>query len=309
LTYSIVAVTWESAGDLKRLVASMNEHLAGEPELIVIDNASADAPEDAARLWRGPTRFARLDRNTGFGAASNAGVERASEEAVVILNPDTELLDSSLGELASVALQRRALAGPRLLEADGSVQPSASGPAGGPWPWLGAVVPGALQPPAIRARTEPWRLERTTPVAWLSGACFAGPREILRELGPFDPAIHLYAEDMDLGIRAAAAGIPSLFCPEVCRLVHRGRGSTSTRWPDGPAQAMELNRRAVLRRAVGPRRERSAWLAHRLNLRLRLIAKRALGREAGWEDSLLSAAKEARQVPLLPPAPGSRAPR
>jgi N-acetylglucosaminyl-diphospho-decaprenol L-rhamnosyltransferase len=306
--YSIVVVTWQSAGDLRRLVASMNEHLAEVPELVVIDNASSDDPEAEAGAWRGPSIFARLDRNVGFGAGSNAGVERASGECVVMLNPDTELVDASLGELASLALERWALAGPRLLEPDGSVQPSASGPAGGLWQWLGALIPGALQPAAMRARTEPWRLERTIPVAWLSGACIAAPREILLELGPFDPAIHLYAEDMDLGLRAGAAGVPSLFCPGVSRLVHHGRGSTARRWPQGAAREMELNRRAVLRRAHGPRRERSAWLAHRLNLRLRVAAKRALGRDAAWEAALLSAARQARTPPSLAAPPG-QAPR
>jgi N-acetylglucosaminyl-diphospho-decaprenol L-rhamnosyltransferase len=300
VTYSIVVVTWESAGHLGRLVSSMNHHLAGEPELVVIDNASGDDPETESVAWRGPRRFVRLDRNAGFGAAANAGVELSSREAVVLLNPDTELLDDSLGELARLALERGALAGPRLLEADRSVQPSASGPAGGVSQWLGALLPGALQPPPLRARTEPWRLERTTRVSWLSGACLAGPREVLLELGPFDPAIHLYAEDMDLGLRAGAAGVPSFFCPGICRLVHHGRGSTSRRWPQGPAREMELNRRAVLRRAYGPRRERSAWLAHRLNLRLRVTAKRALGRDAGWEAALLSAARQARAVRSLP---------
>jgi N-acetylglucosaminyl-diphospho-decaprenol L-rhamnosyltransferase len=306
--YSIVVVTWESAEHLRRLIASMNEQLDGEPELVVIDNASSDDPEAEVGAWRGPNSFVRLDRNSGFGAASNIGVGRAAGEAVVLLNPDTEFLDSSLGALVELALERRALAGPRLLESDGSVQPSASGPAGGLWQWLGAVIPGALQPPPMRARTEPWRLDRTTAVSWLSAACIAGPREALLELGPFDPAIHLYAEDMDLGLRAGAAGVRSLFCPDVCRVVHHGRGSTARRWPRGPAREMERNRRAVLRRALGARRERSAWRAHRLNLRLRLATKRALRRDAAWEAELLSAAREARSAPSLGAPPG-QAPR
>jgi N-acetylglucosaminyl-diphospho-decaprenol L-rhamnosyltransferase len=301
VTWSIVVVTWECAGQLRRLVDSMNEHLEGHPELIVVDNASSDDPEAEAHRWRGPTRFLCLDANAGFGKANNVGVGEARGDAVVMLNPDTELLEGGLGALAEFSLRRRALAGPRLLEADGSrPQPSASGSIVGVWPWLGALVPGALQPGVMRARTEPWRLESTTAVTWLSGACVAGPADALRELGPFDAGIHLYSEDIDLGLRAAAAGLPSYFCPELARVVHHGLGSTSQRWPQGPAEAMEANRRAVVRRAYGSRRERRASLARRLNLRLRLVAKRALGREASWEAAVLRGARAARSVPELP---------
>src|SRR5688500_9215473 len=119
-TYSIVVVTWQSAGHLARLVESMNRHLADDPELIVVDNASDDDPEAAASAWRGPLRFTRLGANAGFGTAANAGVGEASGDAVVILNPDTELLDPRLGDLASFALRERALAGPRVRNADGT---------------------------------------------------------------------------------------------------------------------------------------------------------------------------------------------
>jgi len=290
---SIVVVTWRSARDLERLIGSMTEHLGHGTELIVVDNASGDDVAARASAWPGPRRFIPLDSNLGFGAAANCGIEAAEGEATVLLNPDTELVDRSLPELARYALERRALAGPRVLEPDGSPQPSASGPPVGAWPWLGAVVPGAVQPSWLLARTEPWRLERTVRVAWLAGSCVAAPRDVLLSLGPFDRAIHLYGEDMDLGLRAARSGVPSLFCPEVARVIHRGRGSTSQRLPDGPWELIARNRRAVLGRAFGARRERAAQGAHLLNLALRAAAKRALGRDASRDRAAFRAAIKA----------------
>jgi GT2 family glycosyltransferase len=111
-------------------------------ELIVVDNASSDDPSEAVRAWRGERRLIALERNVGFGAAANAGVEAARHEGVVLLNPDTVLLDPSLGGLVELALSRGVLAGPRLLNPDRSPQPSASGPPVGIWPWMSAVVPG-----------------------------------------------------------------------------------------------------------------------------------------------------------------------
>jgi N-acetylglucosaminyl-diphospho-decaprenol L-rhamnosyltransferase len=298
MTHSVVVVTWECADHLRALVASMNAHLGADRELVVVDNDSSDDPQRAAAEWKGPGRFIAMDRNVGFGGASNAGVEAAAHEAVVLLNPDTALLDAGLDELARIAVARRALAGPRLLNPDQTVQPSASGPPDGIWPWVGAIVPGAVQPDPIRARTEPWRLDRATRVAWLTGACIAGPREVLRSLGPFDPAIHMYAEDMDLGLRAERAGVESWFCPDACRVVHHGGASAAVMFERGSEDAVAANRRAVLRRAHGPRRERAAWLAQRLNLRLRVAAKRVLGREAARDRAALAATRAARPTRL-----------
>jgi N-acetylglucosaminyl-diphospho-decaprenol L-rhamnosyltransferase len=294
MTHSVVVVTWECADHLRALVASMNAHLGTDRELVVVDNDSSDDPGRAAAEWKGEHKFIEMERNAGFGAASNAGVEAAAHETVVLLNPDTELLDSGLDALARAAATRRALAGPRLLNPDRTVQPSASGPPDGIWPWIGAVVPGTVQPGPLKARTEPWRLDRSSRVAWLTGACIAGPREVLRSLGPFDPAIHMYAEDMDLGLRAERAGVESWFCPDTCRVVHRGGASATVMFEGGNEDAVATNRRSVLLRAHGPRRERAAWLAQRLNLRLRVVAKRALGRDAGRERAALAATRAAR---------------
>ncbi len=299
--FSIVVVTWQSAGHLAALVESMNRRLDGDPELIVVDNASDDDPQSAARAWRGPASVVRLEANAGYGGAANVGVARAGSDAVVMLNPDTELLDSGLGELAAFALERDALVGPRLRNPDGSVQPSASGAPVGAWPWIGALVPGSLAPPALRAWTEPWRLDAPVRVAWLTGACVAGPRSALLELGPFDPAIEMFGEDLDLGLRAARVGVQSWFCPTCCELLHHGGASAALRYAAGPEAVVALTRRAVLRRAYGPARERRAWLAQRLNLRLRLIAKRALGRDASRERDALDAALSAARPPELPP--------
>jgi N-acetylglucosaminyl-diphospho-decaprenol L-rhamnosyltransferase len=311
LPYSIVVVTWQCADALGLLVDSMNRWLVSIPELVVVDNASDDDPEREARRWRGEVRFHRNDENQGFGAATNTGIALTGRDAVVLLNPDTTLLDDGLAELAAEAVRLGGLAGPRLLDADGSVQPSASGPPAGFWPWAAALWPGAVAPSSVQARIAPWRLESRTRVTWLTAACLAAPRDVLVALGPFDPAIHLYAEDIDLGLRAERAGIPCWFCPEVCRVVHSGNVSSGRRFPDAGLRIGARNRRAVLRRAYGPRRERGARLAGLVNLSVRVAAKRALRRDAAWEAACLRALRDSERVPDLPPFreadPGARA--
>jgi len=281
----------------------MNLHLDGRQQLVVVDNASSDAVEEAANAWRGATTFIRLDENLGFGAANNVGVKHARGEAVVLLNPDTELVDSSLDELAASALQLNALVGPRVLFPDSSIQASASGPEVGIWPWIRAVLPGAWTPRAIVRNTEPYRLEERVQVAWLTGACIAAPRAILERLGPFDPGIHLYGEDLELGLRARRRGIASYFCPEVSRVIHYGGGSSSLVYGSGEGWRPDgtMRWRGVLRRTYGPRSERLGWWALMLNLALRNVAKALLRKDTKRDRSALAAAWRARRFSELPP--------
>jgi len=311
MPYSIVVVSFNCERHLAALVDSMNAHLDGSQELIVIDNASTEPPEATTARWKGEHRFLALDSNRGFAAANNAGVELAATEATVLLNPDTELLDAGLDRLAASALQLAGLVGPRVLNTDGSVQPSASGPEVGAWPWVRALLPAAAQPGAIRARTEPYRLEHRLRVAWLTGACIAGPTATLARLGPFDPAFHMFGEDIDLGLRATTAGVPVWFDPGACAIVHHGQGSSTSVYGsrEGWRPTGTLNWRAALRRAYGPRRERRAWLALRANLRLRLVAKRLLGRATDRDRAAVEAVESARPVPTLPTSASGRAPR
>jgi GT2 family glycosyltransferase len=282
----------------------MNAHLHGEQELIVVDNGSGDDPEAAARDWKGRLRFHQLGENAGFGAASNAGVGLASEPVTVLLNPDTELLDDGLDRLGSVAAQLGGLVGPRVVNPDRTVQASASGPEVGLWPWVRALVPGTIQPGAMLARTEPYRLERRARVVWLTGSCIAAPTEVLRRLGPFDAALHMYGEDVDLGLRAAAAGVASWFDPAACSVVHHGQASSRLVYGsrEGWRDAGTLNWRAALRRTYGPARERRAWWALRLNLRLRLLVKTLLRRADDRDRAAVRAVKSATPAPDLPPA-------
>ena len=280
MDYSIVVVTWECAAALRALVDSLERHLPRPPRLVVVDNASSDDPGAAARAWSGPLDFVALQENLGFGAAVNVGVGRAATEAVVLLNPDCELVDASLGDLAAEALRRGAIVGPRLLEPEGSRQPSAEGPPTGVWPWVGALVPGALAPAPLVARTEPWRLERPVRVSWLTGACLAVPRSVLLAL-PFDADVPLYGEDMDLGLRAARAGVASWFCPDVARVRHHGGVSTARRLDDEARVALKARRRReVVRQTYGARAEARARRALRLRFALRVAAQRLLGRDA-----------------------------
>jgi len=290
-TFSIVVVTWNSAADLGPLLASLAEQLPGGYETVIVDNASEDATIEVAEAWDGPKQVFRLEENRGFGAASNAGVRAARHEVVVLLNPDTLLVDGSLAALAARAAATRAMWGPELLNEDRSRQPSASPP---PASWevgLDALVPAVLLPPPLRFRCEPWRSRETREVGWLTGACIAARRDVLLELGPFEEALDLFAEDLDLGLRARGLGVRSFFAPDLARVVHLGGRSARQRFADDGATPRIHTRREVVRRRLGPRRELYDYGAQLVFNGTRFLAKRALCRPVERERRWFSAAR------------------
>ena len=263
----------------------MNHHLDGEQELIVVDNASDRSPGEAARGVEGRRPVRRAGRERRLRRRLERRRRRGRRaRSTVLLNPDTELLDDGLDRLAADgARARRRSSGPRVLNADGSIQPSASGARGRRLALGAGAGPGGA---AARRRSgrapSPTGSSAGCEVTWLTGACIAAPdRRCCARLGPFDPALHMFGEDVDLGLRAARRrrrARASTRAPAGSSTTARARRRSSTARARAGARPATLNWRAAVRRAYGPRREWLGWRALRFNLRLRLVAKTLLGR-------------------------------
>lgn len=255
IPFSIVVVTWNSAPELPGLIASIDEHLDAEHELLFVDNASTDDTLALIRELAPRSTVLALDRNTDFSGGNNVGVRAARHEAVVMLNADTLLVDGSLPALAALASQTRALCAPRLLNPDGSPQRNAHAPVAGWEELLTALWPTFAMPRGLAARCDPWRVDHRTDAGWVSAACLAAPRDLLIELGPFDEEFPFHGDDIDLAIRARKAGVRSIFAPDVCRIIHFGNRAVERRWDDRGVQS------AVRWRARVARRNYPAWRA------------------------------------------------
>ena len=289
--FTAVIVLHDSEAELAALLPSLAVHLPEPPQLVVVDTGSRDGGPELAR--RHGAELVELADNPGFGAASNAGVGRARHDVTVLLNPDTELIDDSVHELARLARTHpHALHAPRLLERDGSVQRSAHPLPGTAGALLPALVHPPLLPRALRERAEPFRAERGRTVGWAIAACLAARTETLRRLGPFDPAVHLFAEDMELGLRARAAGIPTVLHPQL-RLRHAG-GHAVLRGGE-PYAALARRRREALERTLGPRARARDDLAQALTFATRIAARTAVRRDASRERAQLGALLAARR--------------
>jgi N-acetylglucosaminyl-diphospho-decaprenol L-rhamnosyltransferase len=291
LSFSIVIVTWNSADELAALLTSLAAHLDTDYEIIVVDNSSSDDSVAIAESWQGRRSVIRLNTNVGFGAANNVGVRMAQAPVVVMLNPDTLVLDASISRLVQLAAKTGALCGPELRTQRGARQPSAAPLPGGWETAVVAIAPAAALPRSIRYRCEPWRSPQTLEAGWLNGACIASRRDVLLTLGPFDERLHLYSEDMDLGLRARAAGVPSVFAPDVASVVHLGDRSSGRRFADAGLALSIRNRRRVVRWRRGAARERYDFAGQCVYHVLRYGVKRLLRRDFTRERQWLTAVR------------------
>jgi GT2 family glycosyltransferase len=288
--FTVVVALHDSAEDLRRLLASIDRHLRRDDvHVVCVDSGSSDDGPELACDWG--AELVVLDGNPGFGAANNAGVACARTPVTVLLNPDVELLDDGLARLAAPAARRDALLAPRLLEPDGRVQRSAHPVPGRPEALIAAAVPPRLLPRPLRERLEPYRADAPRRVGWAIAAALAAPTAVLRRLGPFDPSAFLVYEDMDLGLRAAAAGVPTELHPGIA-LLHRGAHSTEPHYGGEPFDVLARRRREVIEANLGSRALRRDDAAQALTFALRAAVKR----DGRRERAQLAALRRARST-------------
>jgi GT2 family glycosyltransferase len=285
--FSILVVSWNSAGELSDLLASIDEHLEAEYEVILVDNHSSDDSVAVFEATAGPNRqLVQLERNRGFGIANNIGVRTAKHELVVMLNPDCLLLDNSLVELVALAAETGALCGPRLLNEDLSPQASAFPPIASWQNGVAALWPGPFMPRAVRRRCDPWRVDEQLEVGWITAACMAAQRDPLVSLGPFDERLPQYGEDTDLCVRAAKQGVARIFAPDVARVVHRGSRSAVQGFSSDARSRRQVEARHWIAREHFGRLRAAYDAAVHLTLHLTRFAVKLVARRDNTQDRL-----------------------
>lgn len=231
---AVVVVTHRSVDVIDACLAG----LAG-CRVIVIDNGSDDGTAERLRAWPEVETHLNAD-NVGFATAINQAFALVPDSHVLVLNPDVEC---TVGDIQALAgeLERVPDAGivaPRLLDPDGSVQHSAR-----TFPTLasclarrsllGRTAPGLR---ILERHLAPTSSPLPAPVDWVLGAAMLIRRECIAEVGGFDEAFFLYAEDVDYCTRAWRHGWSVVYSPGVEMRHGYARSSRAT---------LDLRRRAV----------------------------------------------------------------
>ncbi len=289
---ALVTVTYDSAEVLGALLGSARRFLPGV-RVVVVDCGSKDESVEIARGCPDFVEVIALGENVGFGRGCNRGLAEVGEPVTALVNPDVELVDDSLLELVAEASRNDRLLAPLVISSDGSRQDSVHPVPTSAAELVRAVVPPAAVPGRLGEWLAPWRASEPRRVGWAVGAALVARTETLRQLGPFDERIFLYAEDLDLGLRAAEQGVESWFWP-AARVLHHRAHATDPAFGGEPFSLLARARHDVIARRLGSRRARLDDAVQALTFASRGALKRILGRDADRERRQLDAV---RRVP------------
>ena len=229
-----VIVVNHNAGEL--LLECVSVAIAQAAEVIVVDNRSTDASmaQLAANNPDNPAiRLVYSTQNLGFAAGCNLGIEAATHDRMLFINPDTVLGQHSLRRLLEVLDGDTSvgMVGGLLTNLDGSEQ--GGGRRAVPTPWRSFVRAFGLSRlsgwwPKVffdfhlhqqPLPTEPIEVEA------ISGALMLISRVALVDVGPWDEAYFLHCEDLDWCMRFRQKGWRILFVPDAPVLHYQGHSS------------------------------------------------------------------------------------
>jgi GT2 family glycosyltransferase len=186
---------------------------SGEAEWLVVDNHSPDEPPVQRPIIAG-VRYVDLPTNGGFAAGVNAGAKESKGRWLILMNPDIEMKPGKMGELIHLTKKHQAqentgVVGVRLLNADGSPQPSA-----GNFPTASGILKEIFIP-AHKRRYSRVSASISTKVDWVTGACFLINKKAFEAVGGFDSDYFLYFEETDFCHRLNKIGWLCMFDPSV----------------------------------------------------------------------------------------------
>ncbi|HVS12163.1 MAG TPA: glycosyltransferase, partial [Planctomycetota bacterium] len=203
-TLSVIVPFHDGADRLRACLSGLASSSA-EHELILVDDASSDPA--AIELARSSgARYVRLDTNRGPAVARNAGARIASGEILAFVDSDVVVQPDSLAKLRAVLT----------LEPD-----------------VGAVFGSYDAAPASPGMVSRYRnlmhhfYHQTGPreATTFWAGCGAMRRAVFERAGGFDERYrHPSIEDVELGVRLHAAGVPIRLRPDIqCKHLKRWR--------------------------------------------------------------------------------------
>lgn len=176
---SVISISYNSA---QVFFASWERFLkTSQLPTIIVDNASPDG--SGSRLLHGfpDQEIVLLPTNVGYGRAANEGLQRCKSRYALLLNPDLQVSETSIGQLYDTATKNdgnTAIWGPAITEKD----------------FTGA---------------EPIHTEA------LCGAAMLFDLLKMKKVGFFDENIFLYSEETDLCLRTRQQGYAIKLCPNI----------------------------------------------------------------------------------------------
>lgn len=276
---SIVIVSWNAKVFLMECLKSLLNMVGetqGQPEMVVVDNASDDGTVPALRQYGSAIKIIQNKENVGFATGNNVGILSTTGEYVALINPDVIVGPDCIAKLCTYMDEHPdvGLTGPKVFNPDGTLQHSY-------WktPTLFDRLMRALRIHSLSSVEV--HNETGTPldkgdkaVGVLSGCFWVVRRRALSDVGLLDEGFFMYAEDTDWCRRFWQAGWKVTYVP-TATAIHHGGGS-SARMPVKSYVEMHRANLRYWRKHHGLLGQVGVYLIMLLHQILRIVAGSAL---------------------------------
>jgi len=262
---SIIIVSWNTCDILRDCLQSVFEQTRDIGfEVIVVDNASSDGSVEMVRTEFSEVILLANQENRGFAAANNQAMRRAHGRYVLLLNPDTVVLNGAIQNTTTYAEQnaQAGVFGCRVRWPNGRRQNTCFR-----FPTLALVAIGSM---LFFRMARPFHVPFFHPERYLNldfnqahdvdvvAGCFLLiRRKVIDQVGMFDEDFFMYGEEAELCFRVRQAGWHVRYYPG-SEIIHLHGASSSQVEEDS-----KINKRKAiimfLHKTQGPLR---AWLGN-----------------------------------------------
>lgn len=229
---SIIVVTYNNQEEIVTCMESIFNYSGLNKqsfEVIIIDNNSDDLTADKIRQCDLDVKLVENKENKGFAKSVNQGIQLSTYDLVLLLNPDTEIINSAIKTLRESLNENKAdVIGGKLIKEGGEVHGSFVRE-----PTLGDMFFEYTNLRKLdvfnyfhnRHYYNDKSFKDYMQVDAVSGAYMLFYKKRLSNINYFDENFFMYLEDVDFCVRATERGCTIGFCPS-STIIHKGGASS-----------------------------------------------------------------------------------
>ena len=229
---SIIIVSWNTQDLLRKCLNSIYQNLDGlNLEIFVVDNNSSDKTAQMVKAEFPQVNLITNNKNLGFAKANNQAIKQVKGEYLLLLNPDTEILNNGLIKSLQFMKSHQScgVMGPKMLFEDKSLQPSVRRwPR--PWPIFLMLIKAQKFFKGLKAIDyylyKDFDYNKEQAVDQVMGAFMLIPKEVMAKVGLLDERFFIWFEEVDFCKRVWQNGYSVIYNPDI-QLIHYGGRSFS----------------------------------------------------------------------------------
>ncbi|MFA6185061.1 MAG: glycosyltransferase family 2 protein [Candidatus Shapirobacteria bacterium] len=212
---SIIIITWNTAKITQKCVQTINKFL-DNPEIIIVDNGSKDNTVELLSREKN-VKIIKNNSNLGFSKANNIGFQYTSNEYILFMNSDIELINDSINDLLNYFKDKNniGIIGPKFLNPDLTVQSSVFPKQSA----LNAFKEFFLFKKNSYSKYTP-KTNNPIKVWAISGGCILTRKSFFESIGGWNEKYFFYFEDLDLCRKINKIGKDVIYFPK-CQIIHR----------------------------------------------------------------------------------------